>query len=93
MNKTPTLKVPLQTELRFRPRGYEQPPHRRACGATNPRRRFTSVVMTASKKVCHVIRFCILFHFLFLSLASGIGKGDTLKGILLREGSGPRAPY
>jgi hypothetical protein len=26
MNKTPTLKVPLQTELRFRLRGYEQPP-------------------------------------------------------------------
>ena len=26
MNKTPALKVPLQTELRFRPRGYEQPP-------------------------------------------------------------------
>jgi hypothetical protein len=49
--------------------------------------------MTASKKVRHIIRFRILFHFLFLSLASGIGKGDTLKGILLREGSGPRAPY
>jgi hypothetical protein len=48
--------------------------------------------MTASKKVCHVIRFCILFHFLFLSLALGIGKRDTPKGILLREGSGPRAP-
>jgi hypothetical protein len=48
--------------------------------------------MTASKKVRHVIRFRILFHFLFLSLASGIGKGDTPKGILLREGSEPRAP-
>jgi hypothetical protein len=24
--RTPALKVPLQTELRFRPRGYEQPP-------------------------------------------------------------------
>jgi hypothetical protein len=35
MNKTPALKVPLQTELRFRPRGYEQPPHRGACGATS----------------------------------------------------------
>jgi hypothetical protein len=35
MNKTPALKVPLQTELRFRPRGYEQPPHRRACGVTS----------------------------------------------------------
>jgi hypothetical protein len=33
--QTPTFKVPLQTELRFRPRGYEQPPHRRACGATS----------------------------------------------------------
>jgi hypothetical protein len=32
--QTPALKVPLQTELRFRPRGYEQPPHRRAYGAT-----------------------------------------------------------
>jgi hypothetical protein len=48
--------------------------------------------MTASKKVCHVIRFRILFRFLFLSLATGTGKGDTPKGILLREGSGPRAP-
>jgi hypothetical protein len=45
-----------------------------------------------SKKVRHVIRFRILFHFLFLSLATGTGKGDTPKGILLREGSGPRAP-
>jgi hypothetical protein len=35
MNKTPALKVPLQTELRFRPRGYEQPPHRGACGVTS----------------------------------------------------------
>jgi hypothetical protein len=26
MNKTPTLKVPLQTELRFHSRRYEQPP-------------------------------------------------------------------
>jgi hypothetical protein len=49
-------------------------------------------MMTASKKVRHVIRFHILFHFLFLSLATGTGKGDTPKGILLREGSGPRAP-
>jgi hypothetical protein len=35
MNKTPTLKVPLQTELRFYLREYEQPPHRGACGATS----------------------------------------------------------
>jgi hypothetical protein len=47
--------------------------------------------MTASKKVCHVVRFRILFLFLFLSLAIGTGKGDTPKGILLREGSGSRA--
>jgi hypothetical protein len=44
------------------------------------------------KKVCHIIRFRIIFHFLFLSLATGTRKGDTPKGILLREGSGPRAP-
>jgi hypothetical protein len=48
--------------------------------------------MTASKKVRHVIRFRILFLFLFLSLTTGTGKGDTPKGILLREESGPRAP-
>jgi hypothetical protein len=47
--------------------------------------------MTASKKVCHVVQFRILFLFPFLSLATGTGKGDTPKGILLREGSGPRA--
>jgi hypothetical protein len=34
----------------------------------------------------------ILFLFLFLSLTTGTGKGDTPKGILLREGSVPRAP-
>jgi hypothetical protein len=48
--------------------------------------------MTASKKVRHVVRFRILSLFLFLSLAIGTGKGDTPKGILLREGNGPRAP-
>jgi hypothetical protein len=48
--------------------------------------------MTASKKVRHVIRFHTLFLFLFLSLTTGTRKGDTPKGILLREGSGPRAP-
>jgi hypothetical protein len=46
--------------------------------------------MTASKKVRHVIRFHILF--LFLSLTTGTGKGDTSKGTFLREGNGPRAP-
>jgi hypothetical protein len=34
---TPTLRVPLQIELRFHSRGYEQPPHQRACGTTNSR--------------------------------------------------------
>jgi hypothetical protein len=48
--------------------------------------------MIASKKVRHVTRFRILFHFLFLSLATGTGKGDTPKGILLHEGSRLRAP-
>jgi hypothetical protein len=47
--------------------------------------------MTTSKKVRHVVPFRILFLFPFLSLATGTGKGDTLKWILLREGSGPRA--
>jgi hypothetical protein len=35
--QTPILRVPLQTELRFHSRGYEQPPHQRACGTTNSR--------------------------------------------------------
>jgi hypothetical protein len=48
--------------------------------------------MTALEKVRHVVRFCILFLFLFLSLTIGTGKGDIPKGILLCEGSGPRAP-
>jgi hypothetical protein len=49
--------------------------------------------MTASKKVCHIVQFhiLVLFLFPFLSLATGTGKGDTPKGILLCEGSGPRA--
>jgi hypothetical protein len=47
--------------------------------------------MTASKQVRHVVRFRILFILLFLSLATGTEKGDTPKGILLCEGSGPRA--
>jgi hypothetical protein len=33
--QTPALKVPLQAELQFHSRGYEQPPHRRTCGTTN----------------------------------------------------------
>jgi hypothetical protein len=30
-----TQYIPLQTGLRFRSRGYERPPHQRACGITN----------------------------------------------------------
>jgi hypothetical protein len=41
------------------------------------------------KKVRHVVQFHIPFLFPFLSLATGTGKGDTPKGILLCEGSGP----
>jgi hypothetical protein len=48
-------------------------------------------MMTASKKVRRVVQFHILFLFPFLSLATGTEKGDTSEGILLREGSGPRA--
>jgi hypothetical protein len=33
--QTLVFRVPLQTELWFHSRGYEQPPHRRACGTTN----------------------------------------------------------
>jgi hypothetical protein len=48
-------------------------------------------MMTASKKVRHTVLIHILFLFPFLSLATGTGKGDISKGILLREGSEPRA--
>jgi hypothetical protein len=47
--------------------------------------------MTAPEKVHHVVQIRILFLFLFLSLTTGTGKGDTPKGILLCEGSEPRA--
>jgi hypothetical protein len=33
-----TQYIPLQTGLRFHSRGYEQPPHQRACGTTNSKR-------------------------------------------------------
>jgi hypothetical protein len=49
-------------------------------------------MMTASKRYATSFKFISLFLFPFLSLATGTGKGDTPKGILLREGSGPRAP-
>jgi hypothetical protein len=35
--QTPILWVPLQMGLWFHSRGYEQPPHQRACGITNSR--------------------------------------------------------
>jgi hypothetical protein len=38
-------------------------------------RRFAFAIMTASKKVRHVIRFRVLSLFLFLSLTTGTGKG------------------
>jgi hypothetical protein len=47
---------------------------------------------TASKRCATSFRFRILFLILFLSLTTGTGKGDTSKGILLREGNEPRAP-
>jgi hypothetical protein len=101
--QTPALKVPIQIELRFHSRRYEQPPtleglrDDKTPGGSPPpapaAATTTSAMMTASKKVRHVVQFRILFLFPFLSLATGTRKGDTLKGILLREGSGPRAPY
>jgi hypothetical protein len=48
-------------------------------------------MMIASKKVRHTVQIHILFLFPFLSLATGTRKRDISKGILLREGSGPRA--
>jgi hypothetical protein len=57
------------------------------------RRRFTSAIMTESKKRCATSFDFVSFSlFLFLSLTTGTGKGDTPKGILLRKGNGPRAP-
>jgi hypothetical protein len=49
------------------------------------------MMIASKKKVRHIVQFHILFLFPFLSLATGTGKGDTPKGILLREGSGPQA--
>jgi hypothetical protein len=48
-------------------------------------------MMIASKRYATSFKFISLFLFPFLSLATWTGKGDTPKGILLREGSGPRA--
>jgi hypothetical protein len=47
--------------------------------------------MTASKKVRHIIRFCILFLFLFLSLTTGTEKGGYPEKDPSREGNKLRA--
>ena len=47
--------------------------------------------MTVSKKVCHVVRFRILFLFSSSLLQQGPGKGDTPKRILPCEGTRHRA--
>jgi hypothetical protein len=47
--------------------------------------------MIVSKRYATSFKFISLFLFPFLSLATGTEKGDTPKGILLCEGSGPRA--
>jgi hypothetical protein len=47
-------------------------------------------MMTASKRCATLFKF-ISFSSLSLSLATGTGKGDISKRILLSEGSGPRA--
>jgi hypothetical protein len=49
-------------------------------------------MITVSKRYATSFKFISLFLFHFLSLATGTGKGDTPKGILLHEGNGPRAP-
>jgi hypothetical protein len=54
-------------------------------------RRFISAMMTASKRYATSFKFISLLLFPFLSLSTGTEKGDTPKGILLCEGSGPRA--
>jgi hypothetical protein len=53
-----------------------------------------SAIMTASKKVRHVVRFRILFLFLFLSLLQqGPGKGTPRKGSFSAKETGPELPY
>jgi hypothetical protein len=49
--------------------------------------------MTASKKVRHVVRFRILFLFLFLSLLQqGPGKGTPRKGSFNAKEANPEPP-
>jgi hypothetical protein len=48
----PILRVPLQTGLRFHSRGYEQPPHLRACGITNSRRLTDDRPISSDNDLC-----------------------------------------
>jgi hypothetical protein len=57
-------------------------------------RRFTSIMMTASKKVCHTISKYLLSSFpLSFSLSTGIGKGDISKEPLAAKEMGPEPSY
>jgi hypothetical protein len=49
--------------------------------------------MTASKKVRHVIRFCILFTSSFSLLPQGSEKGILRKGSFSAKEAGPEPPY
>jgi hypothetical protein len=48
--------------------------------------------MTASKRCATSFDFVSFSFSSFSLLQQGPGKGDTPKGILFREGNGPRAP-
>jgi hypothetical protein len=48
--------------------------------------------MTTSKRCATSFDFVFFSFSSFSLLQQGPGKGDTPKGILLREGNGPRAP-
>jgi hypothetical protein len=48
--------------------------------------------MTASKKVCHVVRFCILSSS-FSLLLQGPGKGILRKGSFSTKEAGPEPSY
>jgi hypothetical protein len=50
--QTPILRVPLQTELRFHSRGYELPPHQRACGTTNSRWLAADLCTSSDNDLC-----------------------------------------
>jgi hypothetical protein len=50
--QSPAFKVPLQTELWFHPRRYEQPPRWRACGATKPLAAHRSPKSSSDNDLC-----------------------------------------